>query len=122
MLAILNAGRRGDFGADLGARQHAAVPRFRSLAQLDLDHLHLIRLRRVAKAFGIETPGVVAAAEIAAAELPDDVAAVRAVIGAESAFAGVVIEEIGRASCRERGCQYVSISVVAVSFKTKRVQ
>src|SRR3546814_19935287 len=25
--------------------------------------------------------------------------------------------EIGRASCRERVCQYVSISVVAVSFK-----
>src|SRR3546814_20181682 len=27
--------------------------------------------------------------------------------------------EIGRASCRERVCQYVSISVVAVSFKKK---
>src|SRR3546814_18887561 len=28
-------------------------------------------------------------------------------------------DEIGRASCRERGCQYVSISVVAVSLKKK---
>src|SRR3546814_14974395 len=28
--------------------------------------------------------------------------------------------EIGRASCRERGCQYVSIAVVAVSLKKKR--
>src|SRR3546814_14659155 len=28
-------------------------------------------------------------------------------------------KEIGRASCRERVCQYVSISVVAVSFKKK---
>src|SRR3546814_15284083 len=28
-------------------------------------------------------------------------------------------EEIGRASCRERVCQYVSISVVAVPFKKK---
>src|SRR3546814_3189077 len=28
-------------------------------------------------------------------------------------------EEIGRASCRERVCQYVSISVVAVSLKKK---
>src|SRR3546814_14802534 len=28
-------------------------------------------------------------------------------------------EKIGRASCRERVCQYVSISVVAVSLKTK---
>src|SRR3546814_20514923 len=27
--------------------------------------------------------------------------------------------EIGRASCRERVCQYVSFSVVAVSFTTK---
>src|SRR3546814_20975280 len=27
--------------------------------------------------------------------------------------------EIGRASCRERGCQYVYISVVAVSFTNK---
>src|SRR3546814_12649534 len=27
--------------------------------------------------------------------------------------------EIGRASCRERVCQYVEISVVAVSLKTK---
>src|SRR3546814_12247826 len=27
--------------------------------------------------------------------------------------------EIGRASCRERACPYVSISVVAVSLKTK---
>src|SRR3546814_11804066 len=30
--------------------------------------------------------------------------------------------EIGRASCRERVCQYVSISVVAVSLKKKKVQ
>src|SRR3546814_15229984 len=30
------------------------------------------------------------------------------------------IEEIGRASCRERVCQYVLISVVAVSLKQKK--
>src|SRR3546814_18623454 len=29
------------------------------------------------------------------------------------------LAEIGRASCRERVCQYVSISVVAVSLKKK---
>src|SRR3546814_20855108 len=29
----------------------------------------------------------------------------------------VLVEEIGRASCRERVCQHVSISVVAVSLK-----
>src|SRR3546814_20152985 len=32
------------------------------------------------------------------------------------------VEEIGRASCRERVCQYVSISVVAVSLKKKNNQ
>src|SRR3546814_16418195 len=30
--------------------------------------------------------------------------------------------EIGRASCRERVCQYVTISVVAVSLKKKKTQ
>src|SRR3546814_18810659 len=30
--------------------------------------------------------------------------------------------EIGRASCRERGCQYVEITVVAVSLKKKITQ
>src|SRR3546814_14501959 len=29
-------------------------------------------------------------------------------------------DQIGRASCRERGCQYVSISVVAVTLKKKK--
>src|SRR3546814_16044252 len=29
--------------------------------------------------------------------------------------------EIGRAWCRERGCQYVSVPVVAVELKNKRV-
>src|SRR3546814_17007592 len=32
----------------------------------------------------------------------------------------VNFEKIGRASCRERVCQYVSISVVAVSLKKKK--
>src|SRR3546814_5662818 len=31
-----------------------------------------------------------------------------------------ISSKIGRASCRERVCQYVSISVVAVSFKKKQ--
>src|SRR3546814_11575312 len=33
---------------------------------------------------------------------------------------GILVDEIGRASCRERVCQYVYISVVAVSFKKKK--
>src|SRR3546814_17491964 len=40
--------------------------------------------------------------------------------GALLAFTIVQSEEIGRASCRERVCQYVSISVVAVSLKKKK--
>src|SRR3546814_21050612 len=34
-------------------------------------------------------------------------------------FHALPLEQIGRASCRERLCQYVSISVVAVSLKKK---
>src|SRR3546814_15215823 len=36
------------------------------------------------------------------------------------ALQGRIMPETGRASCRERVCQYVSISVVAVSFKKKK--
>src|SRR3546814_18105597 len=32
----------------------------------------------------------------------------------------LVLEQIGRASCRDRVCKYVSISVVAVSFKKQK--
>src|SRR3546814_10948425 len=32
------------------------------------------------------------------------------------------VGEIGRASCRERVCQYVEVSVVAVSFQKKQKQ
>src|SRR3546814_19981448 len=36
-----------------------------------------------------------------------------------SFFCTSIYSEIDRASCRERGCQYVEISVVAVSLKKK---
>src|SRR3546814_18743788 len=32
-----------------------------------------------------------------------------------------VLDQIGRASCRERVCPYVSVSVVAVSLKKKKI-
>src|SRR3546814_13017991 len=41
------------------------------------------------------------------------------VIGLVPVFITAALLEIGRASCRERVCQYVSISVVAVSVKKK---
>src|SRR3546814_19512827 len=49
-------------------------------------------------------------------------AATRELSGLEL-FAKIIAgEQIGRASCRERVCQYVSISGVAVSLKKKRIQ
>src|SRR3546814_2593170 len=60
----------------------------------------------------------------------DDIAQALALIGARPTWEGasgrvtgfeiVPIDQIGRASCRERVCQYVYISVVAVSFKKKK--
>src|SRR3546814_18664971 len=44
---------------------------------------------------------------------------VAVVIGGGNFFRGAELEEIGRASCRERVCQYVSISGVAVSLQKK---
>src|SRR3546814_13613476 len=49
----------------------------------------------------------------------DEVAALALLPLFLSARAAVRAQEIGRASCRERVCQYVSISVVAVAFKKK---
>src|SRR3546814_13050108 len=40
--------------------------------------------------------------------------------GAAIGLQHVAIDQIGRASCRERVCQYVWISVVAVSLKKKQ--
>src|SRR3546814_15309783 len=41
------------------------------------------------------------------------------VFSAVSLLLGANVFKIGRASCRERGCQYVYISLVAVSLKKK---
>src|SRR3546814_20394084 len=41
-------------------------------------------------------------------------------IGEHVAMVAIAGDELGRASCRERGCKYVSISVVAVSLKKKK--
>src|SRR5690606_10466077 len=87
-----NAARLGDLGRDFGRRQDAAMAGLGALAQLDLDHLDLGIDRLPGEAFGVEAPVLVAAAEIAAGDLPDDVAAALAVIGADAAFASVVAE------------------------------
>src|SRR3546814_19644875 len=59
--------------------------------------------------------------------VPEGVGGMAAVVGLDDATVEAFCAEypgegvqIGRASCRERGCQYVSISVVAVPLKKKK--
>jgi hypothetical protein len=63
-----------------------------ALRKLDLDHLDLRIARSRLEALGAKRAVLVAAPEVAAAELPDDVAAELAVIFAEATFAGIVRE------------------------------
>ncbi|MOA29319.1 hypothetical protein D3C78_1503270 [compost metagenome] len=63
-----------------------------ALAHLDFDHPHLRVLCLGGEALRVETSVGGAAAEIAAAQLPGQVAAVFAVIGADAAFTGVMGE------------------------------
>src|SRR5262249_26959893 len=87
-----HAARRRDLGADLRRRQHAAVAGLRALRQLDLDHFPLWGFRIAPEALLAERAAGVAAAEVAGADLPGDVAAVLAVVRRDRALAGVVIE------------------------------
>ena len=61
-----------------------------ALAQLELDHLRLRVAGIGLEALGAETAVIVAAAKVARADFPDQVAAVDAVVLADRAFAGVV--------------------------------
>src|SRR3546814_17637072 len=64
---------------------------------------------------GADANGIAKAIGVAAAMVRDDIT--RRIIQDLDNFRA---HEIGRASCRERVCQYVSISVVAVSLKNKQ--
>src|SRR3546814_14564924 len=65
----------------------------------------------------VETSPARPAPDALAAALPRFVGRIEQV---PPAFSAVKVEgQIGRASCRERVCQYVCISVVAVSLKKK---
>src|SRR5690349_5247761 len=92
VLAHRDAARRRDLGRHLRRRQHAAVARLRALRELELDHLDLREMRFFGEARLAEDAGTLAGAEVTGAELPDDVAAVLAVIRRERTFAGVVVE------------------------------
>src|SRR5262245_932426 len=85
-----DAPRGGDFGGDLRRRQHAAMPGLGALRQLDLDHLDLRIAGLGCKPLGAERAVIVAAAKIAAADLPDDVTAELLVVAAVAAFTSVV--------------------------------
>ncbi|MNZ81595.1 hypothetical protein D3C78_1002670 [compost metagenome] len=72
--------------------QDAAVAGFGALAHLDLDHPHLRAACLLCEALGVEAPVCSATAEVTAAQLPGQVAAVFAVVRADAAFAGVMGE------------------------------
>src|SRR6478752_9820043 len=63
-----------------------------ALADLELDHLDLVLARDARERLWIERAVEMTAAEIAGADLPDDVAAHLAMIGADAALAGVMRE------------------------------
>ena len=90
VLAHRHAAGQRDLRAHLGGGQHAAMAGLGALAELELDHLDLVGGRYFGKFLRAESAVGIAGAEIARADLPDDVAAVLAVIGAEAAFTGVV--------------------------------
>ncbi len=70
------------------------MARLGALADLDLDHLDLGLARLFGKALGVEAAIVVAAAEVARADLPNQIAAVLAVVAADAALARVVGEAV----------------------------
>src|SRR3954451_7989113 len=63
-----------------------------ALADLEFDHLDLVVGRDAGEFFRVERAIAIAAAEIAGADLPDDVTAIFAMIGADTALARVMRE------------------------------
>ena len=69
----------------------SAQARLRALAQLDLDRAHGAGADNVDQPVHVEIAVLVAAAEVACADLKDEVAALAVVVG-QAALAGVVPE------------------------------
>ena len=88
--ALLDATDRRNLRRDFCGGQHAAVAGLGPLAQLDLDHLDLRFGGDGGEFLGVEAAIEIAAAEIAGADLPDDVAAVLAMVRRNAALAGVM--------------------------------
>ncbi|MEY3286430.1 MAG: hypothetical protein RL500_1160 [Pseudomonadota bacterium] len=84
--------RRRNLRRHLRAWQHPTVAGLGALAQLDFDHLHL-RVAGVLHKSGLAEGAVlVAAAEIARADLPDEISAVKTVVLADRSLPRVVGE------------------------------
>src|ERR1700759_665691 len=66
------------------------MARLGALADFQPDHLDLIVGGDAGEFFRVERTVAVAAAEIAGADFPDDIAAILAVIRAEATFAGIM--------------------------------
>ena len=87
-----NAAGFRDFRCHFCARQDAAMAGFGALAEFDLDHFDLRIARLRLETVGIERAVGFAAAEIAAAQFPDEIAAKFAVVDRNTAFAGIMRE------------------------------
>src|SRR5690606_18020714 len=87
--ALPHAARVRDVRRDLHAREHAAAPGLGPLAQLDLDGTDRAARARLDEALQAELAVLVARAEVAGAELIDQLAAVQ-VMPRDAALPGVV--------------------------------
>ena len=85
-----HAARLRDLGRHLGAGQHATMAGLGALAEFDFNHLDLRFARVGDKALRVKTAVLVAAAEIAGADFPDQVATLGAVVHRNRTFAGIV--------------------------------
>ena len=84
-----HAARLGNLGVTFGPGRHAAVARLGACeASAPPSSLRVLRL--LGEAHGSNLPSGGAAAEVAAAQLPDQIAAHLAVIARMGSFAGVV--------------------------------
>src|ERR1700730_2841037 len=92
VLAHGDASDLGNFLGHLGGGKHAAMSRLGALADLEFDHLDLIVASDAREFLRIERAIAVAATEISGTDLPDQIAAVLAMIGADTALAGVMRE------------------------------
>src|SRR5258705_7363054 len=92
VLAHRDAPDFGNLLGDLGGRKHAAVSGLGALADLEFDHLDLIVGGDAGEFLPIERAIAVAATEISRTDLPNKIAAVLAMIGTDTALAGVMRE------------------------------